>query len=301
MIQFGTHYKLRALLVAILFSGIAVAHVQARDARKQGTVHLVGMGPGDPDLVTFKAARVLKEADCVYCFDYLTAEVARFAPARKITVASPLLRGRFRVEAGHDMPQQLRERASKSELEVARFLPEVRRMIADGKKVAFADAGDPTMYCPWSWITEELADLNPTVVPGLSSFNAANAALGQSVTRNNGSIVISPGDNLGIPNEQGRLDQTLVLFTHRRKLAELLPQLQQRYPADTPLAIVGEASYERQQVVRATLGTIEEKLAGRELPKLYLVYVGDVLATPKAASEVDQKNGSATAGQVRSP
>ena len=60
----------------------------------QGKVYLVGMGPGDAELVTLKAARVLKDADCVFCFSYLKDEVARYAPPEKITVASPLLMGR---------------------------------------------------------------------------------------------------------------------------------------------------------------------------------------------------------------
>jgi precorrin-4 methylase len=265
--------------------------VLAADAASKGAVYLVGMGPGDPELVTFKAARVLKEADCVFCFDYLKDEVARFAPREKISVASPLLMGRFRGQSLKDLPPQLRDRARQSEEETAKFLPHVRKLVASGKKVVFADSGDPTVYCPWSWVTEDFADLEPIVIPGLSSFNAANAALRQSVTKRAGSVLLSAGTDLGSPDEHGRLKMMLVVFTHRAKLKELLPQLQARYPSDTPIAVVSEASYERQRVVFATLGTIQEKLRGEELPHLYLVYVGDGLTPPKAAERagVDAK------------
>ena len=246
-------------------------------------VYLVGMGPGDAELVTFKAAAVLAQADCVYCFDYLKNEVARYVPRTKIEVASPTLMGRYRDQDLKMLSPELRERARQNEAELATFVPQVRRMVAAKKTVVFADAGDPTIYCPWSWVTDEFADLAPVVIPGLSSFNAGNAALGQSITKNGGSILISPGDNLGSPDGRGRLSGTLVLFTHRAKLDELLPRLAARYPADTPMAVVCEASYQRQQVIFATLGTIGKRVSAKDLPHLYLVYVGDGIAPPTAA------------------
>ena len=170
--------------------------------------------------------------------------------------------------------------------ETAKFLPaRCGLCVAAGQKVVFADAGDPTMYCPWSWVTEEFADLRPAVVPGLSSFNAGNAALGQSITRNSSPVLISAGDDLGTPDKDGRLKTTLAIFTHRAKLKELAPRLAARYPADTPVAVVCEASYPTERVVWATLGTILEKTADQRLPHLYLVYVGDGLRAPKAAGD----------------
>jgi precorrin-4/cobalt-precorrin-4 C11-methyltransferase len=255
----------------------------AAGAPRKGAIYLVGMGPGDPELVTFKAAEVLKKADRVFCFDYLKDEVARFVPPGKLTVASSLLMGRFRGRSAKDLPPPLRDRARQSAEETARFVPRVRALVASGKTVVFAAAGDPCLFCPWSWVTEDFADLGPTVVPGLSSFNAANAALRQSVTKRSGSVLLSAGDNLGTPDEHGRLRMMLVLFTHRAKLEELLPRLLARYPADTPIAVVSEASYQRQRVVLATLGTILARLGEGGLPHLYLVYVGDGLRVPKAA------------------
>ncbi|MBM4090538.1 MAG: hypothetical protein FJ276_14120 [Planctomycetes bacterium] len=272
--------RCQVFFAALLVLSAGVRTALAEDAHRNGVVYLVGMGPGDPELVTFKAAKVLKEADCVYCFEYLKDEVARYAPSEKITVASPLLMGRFRGESVKDLSPELRERARLSEEEVAKFLPHVRELVASGKKVVFADAGDPTLYCPWSWVTEDFADLEPQVIPGLSSFNAASAALRQSVTKSGGAVLLSPGDNLGAPDEHGRLKTMLVLFTHRAKFKELLPQLQSRYPEDTPIAVVCEASYERQRVVFATLATIREELGDKPLPNLYLMYVGDGLTLP---------------------
>jgi precorrin-4 methylase len=235
------------------------------------------MGPGDAELVTIKAARVLKEADRVYCFDYLAEEVARHVPPERLTVVPFMLLGKLVGQSEKDVPAELREKVRQSEAEMSKFVPEVRQMIAAGKMLAFADAGDPTIYCPWSWVLERFADLAPTVVPGLSSFNAGNAALRQSITRHSGSILLSMGTDLGTPDASGRLKTTLVIFTMRAKVQDVVPRLAARYPADTPIAVVCEASYTSERVVFATLGTILEKLGDAKLPHLYLIYVGDGL------------------------
>ena len=101
-------------------------------------------------------------------------------------------------------------------------------------------------------------------------------------------MLISAGEDLGTPDKDGRLKTTLVLFTHRAKLTELVPRLLGRYPADTPVAVVCEASYPTQRVVWATLGTVLEKTAGQRLPHLYLVYVGDGLKAPAASATVQK-------------
>jgi precorrin-4/cobalt-precorrin-4 C11-methyltransferase len=281
-----------SLTTALLLDAAALPAAPAADGSHKGALYLVGMGPGDRGLVTLKAAQVLQEADCVFCFEYLKEEVARFAPAAKITVASALLMGRFRGQNPADLSPEMRQRAIESEAAATKFVPQVRELIAAGKTVVFADSGDPMLYCPWSWVTEDFADLEPTVVPGLSSFNAANAALRQSITKHSGSVLISAGDDFASTDEHGRLKMMLVLFTHRTKLDELLPQLRSRYPADTPIAVVTEASYDRQQVIFATLGTILQKVGEKPLPHLYLIYVGDGLIAPNTANNAHAAESS---------
>lgn len=250
----------------------------------RGGICLVGMGPGDAELVTIKAARVLKEADRVYCFDYLQEEVARYVPPERLTVVPFMLLGKLVGQNEADVPDNLREQVRQSQAEMAKFAPEVRQMIAAGKMLAFADAGDPTIFCPWSWVLERFADLTPTVVAGLSSFNAGNAALRQSITRHSGSILLSTGTDLGTPDASGRLTTTLVIFTQRTKIQDVVQRLAARYPADTPMAVVCEASYTSERVVYATLGTILAKLGDTKLPKLYLIYVGDGMTPLSSAA-----------------
>jgi precorrin-4 methylase len=176
---------------------------------------------------------------------------------------------------------------------MARFVPRIRELMAAGKTVVLADAGDPTIFGPWSWVTETFADLGPEIIPGLSSFSAANAALKRNLTCDVGSILLTAGDDLGSPDEHGRLRTTLVIFTHHLQVQELVPRLAARYPADTPVALVCEASYPTEEVIPGTLATILEKLSQRKVPHLYLLYVGDTVGPMVSESDKSSSPGKA--------
>ena len=237
-----------------------VRSISVRAGSRRGRIYLVGMGPGNPDLVTPRAAKILAGADRVFCFDYLEHEVSPFVRKDVLEVAPSFLMG------GGTRP------------EVFLFAAGVRRTVAKDKTVVFAAAGDPMIFCPWAWVTEQFAHLGPTVVPGLSSFNAANAALAKEVASCSGSLLLSDGRDLGTPDEHGRMSTTLVLFVHTTSLRDLVPRLLARYPEDTPMAIVCNAGYANgQRLIRATLGTVLGKLEGEQLPHLHVVYAGDSL------------------------
>lgn len=263
-------------LIGILLTGGPSA-VMAAESPHRGRLYLVGIGPGDAELLTLKAARILREADAVFCFPFLKDEVARYARSETISVVSSLLMRKFVGQNAENVPAEMLESVRRSKVEMARFAPRIRELVAAGKTVVLADAGDPTIFGPWSWATEAFADLRPQVIPGLSSFNAANAALGHNLTCG-GAVLLTAGDDLGQPDEQGRLRTTLVIFTHHAKVQDLVPRLAARYPSDTPVALVCEASYPTEEVVTGTLATILEKLRGKNVPHLYLLYVGDALS-----------------------
>jgi precorrin-2 methylase len=85
-------------------------------------------------------------------------------------VASSLSMGRFVGQNATLLPPELQDKVAQSKAEMARFVPRIRELIAAGKTVVFADAGDPTIFCPWAWVRETFTDLGPELVPGLSSL-----------------------------------------------------------------------------------------------------------------------------------
>jgi precorrin-2 methylase len=234
------------------------------------------LGPGDKELVTLKAARLLTKADRVYCFDFLREEVARFVRPEALTVVSPLLMGRFVVPDAGGLGSELRERAAQSVLARAEFVSQVRAVVNAGRMVVLADSGDPTLFSPWFWIERALPDVFLEVVPGVSAFNASNAVLNLSI-RPGSEVSLSAGDVTSGAECECRLPTTRVIFTHRTRPRELLPQLAARYPADTPIAFVCEASRASQEVITGSVGTVIDQLDGRELPHLYMIYLGEGL------------------------
>lgn len=260
------------------------AHVQSAENDMPGAtlpsgsgVYLVGLGPGDPGLVTIRTREILKKADRVFCFHWLKEEVSAFADPKKITVASPyLMGGRYLGVDPSKFEGTQRDEVEKANAVLAEFGREVRQLAGAGKIVAIVAAGDPTIYSPWGWIPEHLADLEPKVLPGISSFNAANAALKHGAAGTS-YVMLSAGHDLPACDEHGRLSGVLVLFTHTEKLPEQVARLQKAYPEDTPFALVCDASYPTERVIRGTVGTILGELGSGKLPHLYLIYVGDGL------------------------
>lgn len=78
-----------------------------------------------------------------------------------------------------------RKRAKKTPEEIAKIEAEykqlIRKSIKEGKNIVVIDNGDPTIYGPHIYFVKEFQDLAPKIIPGISSFNAANAALQTSV------------------------------------------------------------------------------------------------------------------------
>jgi precorrin-4 methylase len=131
---------------------------------------------------------------------------------------------------------------------------------------------------------KEFEDLKPVVIPGLSSFNAANAALGRAVTtaKHTKSVILTRGDFGEETDTIERLGvhrATMVLFTMRTKFEESIKKFSVNYPPETPVAVVKYAGHaDKEEVIRATLGTIFDRVHGDDLPFPYLVYVGDFLS-----------------------
>jgi precorrin-4/cobalt-precorrin-4 C11-methyltransferase len=240
-------------------------------------VYLVGTGPGDPELIAIKAARVLRQAELVLCFHWMPDELAPFVSRDVIEVVSPRLQGgRYLGRPIDQLTTDQRQHAQQAHQEFEQLKARIKQLVAAGKVVVFADNGDPMIFSPWAWLPEQMQGVGLQVIPGMSSFNAGNAALKRGVA-SLGSVTLSSGAEIGAPDENGRLAGTIVFFTHRQKFQQLLPRLLDTYPSDTPVALVCDVSYPTEQIIQGSLGNILQQVADKSLPHLYLFYVGDGL------------------------
>jgi precorrin-4 methylase len=246
----------------------------------EGKFYLVGMGPGDPDLATLRALKVIEKADLIFAGKRISDKFKDILAGKDVRDGYHRLfpfYGKKCSDATGDEKAREGMSCEAYHYKQAEFAALVRTAVAQGKTVAMLDAGDPLVYGPCSWSLTELGDLDTEVVPGLSCFNAANAALRAGVTegRQTHSVILASGWSV---EEMAAHQSTMVLFTMRTEFNKFIKSLSKHYPADTPVAVVFSAGYAaREKVVHGTLATIGDRLGQGRLPFEHLLYVGDFL------------------------
>jgi len=257
--------------------------VECLAGEKQATqFYLVGVGPGDPDLMTLRAVNVIEKADVVFCSRRWSGKLAKYLEGKEV------IQGYWRLFPyyGHDPSEFEGDKRRECEQITQKrneFIGLVRKAVGEGKTVAMLDGGDPLIYGPCAWSLEEFEDLRLEVVPGVSCFNAGNAALRRGITTSDRtkSVILTAADWLGKEDTIEKLSvhrSTMVLFTMRTEFKEFIEKLSINYPPETPLAVVKRAGYAAdEEVIESTLGKALEQIGEKRLPFEYLIYVGDFL------------------------
>jgi len=263
-----------------------------KDALTESTIrglYLVGMGPGDSDMATIRAMKIVKEADLIIGhkgFEERFLDVLKNKDVMTPPEGVWIWHGYGKKES--DFQGDELKKFQDSEKARGQIITRVRQAVKEGKTAAVLVNGDPLIYSPWAWILEEFDDLRPIVVPGLSSFNAANAALKKCVTsgRHTKSVILTMPDIPGMPKSDtidklARHKATMVIFmpmVMNTKLKDLVAKLSTYYPPQTPIALLSYAGHkEKEQIIRGTLENIVGKVDEKNLPFATLLYVGDFL------------------------
>lgn len=222
------------------------------DAVREGIVHLVGSGPGDPELLALKARRLLHEADVVI-HDRLVAPAILELARREARI----------VEVGKAPSGRSWKQADINALIVA----EARA----GNSVVRLKGGDPAVFGRLDEEIEaiEAAGLRYGVVPGITSASAAAAAIGQSLTRrgrNSAFRILTGHDIDGFAEhdwrELARPGSTAAVYMGVRAATFLRGRLLMHgAAADTPVTAVENASRPDQRVVATTLIDLPKALA----------------------------------------
>ena len=242
-----------------------------------GRVALVGVGPGDPELITVRGRRLLAEADVVV--------VDRLAPRALLDRLDPAVEVVDVGKAPHG--------AGPTQQQISELLVDRARA---GKRVVRLKGGDPFVLGRGG---EEVAacvgaGVPVTVVPGVSSATAGPAAAGIPVTHRgvaadfavvSGHVEPSPdrapGESSGsVIDWQALADgpATLVLLMALDRVGAAAAELVKRgRPGSTPVAVVRRATLPDQQVLVATLETVAAAVADAGLRPPAVVVVGDVV------------------------
>src|SRR3990167_5343079 len=234
-----------------------------------GMVHLVGAGPGDPDLLTMKAHRLLQRADVVVYDRLVSAEV--LAMARR--AAERLYVGKQR--ANHCMSQD----------EISDRLVALARA---GKSVVRLKGGDPLVFGRGGEEIEALtrAGISVEVVPGVPAALGCAASAGIPLThRDHAQACVFVTGHL----RNGSIDldwsmlarprQTVVIYMGAGSLPVIASQLVAHgLPASTPVALIDNGTTDRERRVVGTLATIERQAMRAHLQGPTRCLVGDVVS-----------------------
>lgn len=179
-----------------------------------GRLFVVGIGPGDPELLTLKAVRVLRDVSCIFVPKGREEGVSL---ALSIVQKSVPLNGKEIVEAYFPM-SKTRGAGDLNTLHAAwdEIVKNLLLRLDAGKDAAFITIGDPAIYSTFFYLHDRLRGQRPTIkmefIPGISSINAGAAAAGLSLGLGNDRIAILPANYLD--RIQEALDQfdTVVLM-----------------------------------------------------------------------------------------
>jgi precorrin-2 C20-methyltransferase/precorrin-3B C17-methyltransferase len=254
-----------------------------------GRLFGVGVGPGDPELLTIKARDVIQAADVIA---YPGAQHGRSVARR---TAAPYLReSHIEVPLRYPVTTEETDHPGGYEAALSEFYDDAAAQLAEhlevGRDVAVLCAGDPFLYGSYMYLHERLAPRYPTtVIPGVTSFSAAAASAGAPLVRRDDVLTVIPGT---LPREEleawlRRTDAAVVL-----KLGRTFERVR---GAAASVGVAGRGIY----VERAS--TPEERTAALEavegpVPYMSLVLLPSVPGASAAATSMDR--GAAEAGTV---
>ncbi|MCR9141829.1 MAG: precorrin-4 C(11)-methyltransferase [bacterium] len=228
-------------------------------------VYIIGAGPGDPELITKKGARLISECPIVLYTGSLV-------PVEVLNTAAPDAKVLDSAGMTLDDIVDIFLEAQKNDQDVARV-----------------HTGDPAIYGSTAEQMRRLREhgIEYEIVPGVSSFAASAAALGKEltlpelsqtiiVTRMEGRTPMPEGEKLA---DLARHQSTMVLFLSITLVKQVVRELAPVYGEDCPVAIVYKASMPEQRIIEGTLADIEEKWKAAGIKSQSIIIVGRVLTS----------------------
>ena len=237
-----------------------------------GTIYLVGAGPGDPDLLTIRAARLIERAQIVVYDGLVDPAILSLAreDAEMISVA--------KSRSKHTLPQE----------EINALL--IREAKA-GRDVVRLKGGDPMVFGRGGEEAEaaHAANVPVEIVPGISAANGAAAAAQIALTHREASSIVSfvAGQCKGLSDQDwtglAGKGRTLVIYMGVKTAPQIAEKLMEDGLApDMPVAVIEKAARPEMRVLRVPLAGLPELVSREKVVSPALIVIGEVAARPES-------------------
>ncbi|MCQ9208870.1 MAG: precorrin-4 C(11)-methyltransferase [Omnitrophica bacterium] len=239
-------------------------------------VYFIGAGPGDPELLTVKARKIIKKADIIiYAGSLLNKEILKLA----------------RKDA------QLYDSAG---MNLEEILSVIRKIKSTDKIVARIHSGDPSIYGAiqeqMDWCQRQ--KINYCLIPGISSYQAVAATLRQELTLPGVSqtvILTRISGRTKVPAKEdlqklAKSEATMVIFLSIHEIERVVAKLKKSYGLNTPVIVIEKVSYPDEQRIVGTLQDIAKKVKAAGIKRQAVIIVGNVLRKNYQKSKLYDKN-----------
>ena len=231
---------------------------------KPGTLYGVGVGPGDPELITIKAVKILNKVEVIFA---AASSKNEYSLALE-NAESHMLNGAEVVRLNFPMTRHRNKLQEAWEENAHRIL----EFIQQGKDAAFITIGDPLTYSTFGYIMQTLSDLAPEVpicvVPGITSYQAATAVAQEVMAEQEQTFCVISGSKGGerLKEVIGRVDSVVMLkvYNHLDQILDTLKEL----GIEGQATLVSRCGMQDQVVCRNP-----EELRGKKVPYLSLMIV----------------------------
>jgi len=246
--------------------------------KKTSIVYFIGAGPGDPELLTVKAMRLLKKADVViYAGSLVERSVLKFCRKGVKLLDS-------------------------SRMHLGEITGALVRAAASGKLAVRVHSGDPCLYGALREQTQALDEKSVPyeIVPGVSSAFASAAALKRELTAPSGPQTVIFTRLTGrtpVPKSEGLASlaahrATICVFLSAGMIDKVVAELKKGYSADTPVAVVYRATWKDQLILKGVLSDIAGRVKEAGITQHAMIIAGTAIgdAVLKDASKLYSKD-----------
>lgn len=218
----------------------------------------IGVGPGDPDLLTVKAVKAIRSADIIMCpassedrpsiaFSIISQLIDKSEDQEVVKLIFPMTKDR-------DVLERTWKRNAKIMAETA----------MSGKNVVYITVGDPYLYSTWIYMHRDLADNHPdidiVVIPGIVSIFTFASKVGVSIAEGAEKVAIIPSCyDLSSVREIAKSSETMVFLKDGRYFDQVIDVLRESgFPEDSIFAIGQDLGTDKEIVRKMTLGEVND-------------------------------------------